>query len=246
MQYAKENTRRYEAVFGRDFLSPGGLQTANSFCAAMGLRLCQRVLDIGSGLGGVAFHIAQTYGAHVLGIELEPGLVASSKERATAREITNAEFICGDVLNSPEGNASFDWIHSRDAFLHIADKPRLFQRAFNLLKPGGQLFFTDYGRGNEEPSEEFAAYTDAAGYHLHTAEDYTDLIAQAGFIDVRVDDRAQDLLIILQRDLERIADPLTPLSDDDRTYLTERWRLKQRACESGDMRWWHVRASKPR
>lgn len=204
------------------------------------------MLDVGSGLGGVAFHIAKTYGVHVLGVDLEPGLVASAKERAAADGIKNVEFICGDVMDKPADDASFDWIHSRDAFLHIADKPRLFQRAFDLLKPGGRMFFTDYGRGPEDLSEEFVSYADAAGYHLHTADAYAGAIEHAGFNDVRVDDRTVDFFDILARDLARIADPATRLSSDDRAYLTERWQLKQRACESGDMRWWHVHASKPR
>lgn len=244
-QYAEESTRRYEVVFGRDFLSTGGLAMTKPLCAAMGLEAGQRVLDVGCGLCGGAFHMAREYGAQVTCIDLEPTLVASAERRAEAYGISGCAFVVGDVLEEPPGDESFDWFHSRDAFLHIADKAQLFERAFELLKPGGRVFVTDYGRGGEPLSEEFAAYSDAAGYYLHTADTYASPIAQAGFADVRVEDRTASFLEVLRSDLACIADPATDLSDDDRAYLTERWLLKERACLSGDMRWWHVHAVRP-
>lgn len=244
-QYAEASTRRYEAVFGEDFLSTGGLETTRPLCAALGLQAGQRVLDVGSGLGGGAFHIAAAYGAHVLGIDLEPDLVNSAQRRAAAQGIDNVEFMIGDVLEMP-GDSSFDWFHSRDAFLHIADKEELFQRAFALLKPGGRVFVTDYGCGDGDLSDDFSTYANESGYNLHTADEYAVPIVSAGFEDVLVEDRTEEFLNVLQRDLACIADPVTDLSEEDRTYLTQRWQLKQRACETGDMRWWHIHATRPR
>lgn len=244
-QYAEESTRRYEVVFGRDFLSTGGLEMTKPLCAAMELEAGQRVLDVGCGLGGGAFHMARAYGAEITCIDLEPALVASAERRAMEYGITGCAFMVGDVLEAPPGDESFDWFHSRDAFLHIEDKAQLFGRAFELLKPGGRVFVTDYGRGGEPLTDEFAAYSDAAGYHLLTADSYASSIADAGFVDVRVEDATGSFLDVLRSDLACIADSATYLSDDDRAYLTERWRLKERACLAGDMRWWHVHAVRP-
>lgn len=244
-QYAEDSTRRYEVVFGQDFLSTGGISTTKVLCAAMDIQPEQRILDVGSGLGGGAFHMARTYGASVTCIDLEPSLVASAECRAAAHGIDDIEFIVGDVLENPSGDASYDWFHSRDAFLHIEDKRQLFQRAFDLLKPGGRVFVTDYGQGGDPLSDEFTTYADAAGYHLHTAESYAEPIEQAGFVDVRVEDRTQAFLDILLTDLACIENPATDLLDSDRAYLAERWRLKERACRAGHMRWWHLHATKP-
>jgi len=244
-QYAEESTRRYEVVFGQDFLSTGGLATTKPLCAAMGLQAGQRVLDVGCGLGGGAFHMAQSYGAHVTCLDLEPDLVASAQRRADGHGITGCEFLVGDVLETPPGDASFDWFHSRDAFLHIEDKLALFQRAFELLKPGGQVFVSDYGRGPDPMTEEFSNYANATGYYLHTAESYAEPIEQAGFEDVRVEDQTASFIDVLHSDLACIADPVTALSDGNRTYLSERWQLKERACQAGDMRWWHIHAVRP-
>jgi len=244
-QYAENSTRRYEVVFGQDFLSTGGLATTKPLCAAMGLQAGQRVLDVGSGLGGGAFHMACEYGAKVTCLDLEPSLVASAERRANDHGIDGCEFLVGDVLETPTADASFDWFHSRDAFLHIPDKATLFQRAFALLKPGGRVFVTDYGRGSEPMSDEFAAYADASGYNLLDPAAYATPIEQAGFVDVGVDDCTSSFVDVLHSDLARMADPSIDLSDEDRAYLTERWKLKERACQAGDMRWWHIYAARP-
>ena len=60
----------------------------------------------------------------------------------------------------------FDVIWSRDALMHLHDKPRLFARLLDLLAPGGQLIVTDYARGIGAGSPEFQAYVKSTGYHL--------------------------------------------------------------------------------
>ena len=43
---------RYEAVFGRGYVSTGGEATTRALLPLLGLRLGQRVLDLGCGIGG--------------------------------------------------------------------------------------------------------------------------------------------------------------------------------------------------
>ena len=43
-----------------------------------------RVLDVGSGIGGAAFHLAKKYGAKVTGIDLAEEMVAVAHEQARA------------------------------------------------------------------------------------------------------------------------------------------------------------------
>jgi phosphoethanolamine N-methyltransferase len=46
-QYAAENIRKYERIYGRDFVSPGGAVTARDFIARLDLSPGARVLDAG-------------------------------------------------------------------------------------------------------------------------------------------------------------------------------------------------------
>ena len=59
---------------------------------------------------------------------------------------TRCKFVLGDVLEEKFAEP-FDIIWSRDAFMHIPDKARLFSRLYDLSAPGGRLVITDYARG---------------------------------------------------------------------------------------------------
>lgn len=58
-----------------------------------------------------------------------------------------------------------------------------------MLKPGGRLLITDYCRAAEEPSASFASYISQRGYHLHPVQDYGAILSDAGFYDVKAEDR---------------------------------------------------------
>src|SRR3954467_13695951 len=64
-QYSRASILRYEKIFGEHYISTGGAETTDNLCKRLGssLRPGVRVLDVGSGIGGAAFHLARTYGA---------------------------------------------------------------------------------------------------------------------------------------------------------------------------------------
>ena len=68
-QYSRTSILRYEKIFGEHYISTGGAETTDNLCRRLGssLRPGVRVLDVGSGIGGAAFHLARTYGAKVTG-----------------------------------------------------------------------------------------------------------------------------------------------------------------------------------
>jgi phosphoethanolamine N-methyltransferase len=245
-QYSPQSLRRYERIFGTDFLSSGGPDTTAAICATLGLRPGMRVLDVGSGLGGSAFYMHRVFGAEVVGIDLLGELVGQARARAAARGMHGVRFEQGDILHAQLPSSSFDLIYSRDAFLYVADKAALFSRLYHLLVPGGRLFISDYGCGSGDLDADFVSYARASGYHLHTCEAYEAHAAAAGFAEVMVEDKTREFLWILGQEAARIrAEPregVDSLSEVDRAYLLERWEKKQQWCHRGDMKWLHLRA----
>jgi phosphoethanolamine N-methyltransferase len=249
-QYSRKGILRYEKIFGANYISTGGPETTDYLCAKLGdkLRPGLRVLDVGSGIGGAAFHLAKAHGASVVGIDLSPEMVDIALERAREAGVGDSvTFILGDIMTT-DLDGRFDVIWSRDALMHVADKPALFSRLYELTAPGGRLVITDYARGAGDVSEEFLAYAEKTGYHLTDPAGYGKLLEGAGFSDVVVEDATGKFVDILKREPARLAanrdDFLQSFSEEDLDYLSERWAMKVRFCEAGDMKWGIYRADK--
>src|SRR4051794_17020805 len=173
-QYSRTSILRYEKIFGEHYISTGGAETTDNLCRRLGnsLRPGARVLDVGSGIGGAAFHLARAYGARVTGIDLSAEMVAIARQRQQEAEVPpSVTFVLGDILETPL-EPGFDVIWSRDALMHVPDKPRLFRRLHELLRPGGRVAITDYARGTSGGSPEFRAYIEQTGYHVTDPASY--------------------------------------------------------------------------
>ncbi len=251
-QYSRRGILRYEKIFGDGYVSTGGPETTLYLCSLLGdeLRPGVRVLDVGSGIGGAGFHLAREFGAIVTGIDLSPEMVAIAQERS--REVDSGgqgsmTTLLGDVMEIPRGE-TFDIIWSRDALMHVHDKPALFSRLYELTAPGGRLVITDYARGTSEGSPEFRAYIEKTGYHVLDPASYGKLLEEAGFVDVVVEDATARFLDIMKRESERLAanpdDFLAEFGEEDLNYLRERWAMKDGFCRAGDMKWGIYKASK--
>jgi phosphoethanolamine N-methyltransferase len=126
----------------------------------------------------------------------------------------------------------------------------LFSRLHQLLAPGGRLVITDYARGKSPATPEFEKYIEKTGYHVIEPREYGRLLEGAGFVDVVVDDATARFVEILQAESARLVSNrgefLASFSDADLKYLVDRWAMKIRFCERGDMKWGIYRASKAR
>ena len=247
-QYSAASLGRYEWVFGQDFLSSGAMEMAQRAAQQLGLRPGLRVLDVGSGFGGSAFHFAGICGVQVLGLDILPAMVADAQWRACAKGLTGVEFICGDVLTAPIATQSFDSVYSKDSFLHVRDNRALANQLIEVLVPGGRLFVTDYLRGRKYGSNEFESYAASSGYELVTCDDYVSFMREAGFVDIRSLNWTTRLIDLLCADIDRLcaaASDTQGIAASDAEYLLERWRLKVRCLRSGDMKWMSITARKP-
>jgi phosphoethanolamine N-methyltransferase len=250
-QYSRSGILRYEKIFGAGYVSTGGPETTAHLCTKLGAALHQgvRVLDVGSGIGGAAFHLARQYGAVVTGVDLAAEMVQIAQERrrqsGTPESVT---FRLADILTAPFEDR-FDIIWSRDALMHIPDKPRLFARLHELLVPGGKLVITDYARGAGSVSPAFDAYARETGYHLTDPASYGKLLEAAGFVEVEVEDATAKFVEILKREPKQLADRrgdfLQSFTEDDLAYLEKRWAMKVGFCQAGDMKWGIYLATKP-
>ena len=234
-QYRSESIRHYELVYGEDFVSPGGRDMAREMIARLNLPQGARVLDVGCGIGGSAFVMAGEFGLQVDGIDLSENMLEIARQKLDAHGLTGqVNFEWGDCLEL-DRTGVYDAIYSRDVFLHIHQKQRLFKVLYGALREGGQLLFTDYCSGPKPWPEDFAAYVESRSYDLHTPDDYVRIIEAAGFNHVTGEDYGDRFSQILRGELNRIEQ--LDVEPGVRDKLAQSWQQKIERSQNGVHRW---------
>ncbi len=105
-----------------------------------------RVLDIGSGWGGLALYLAAETGAQVTGITLSEEQLLFAKERAEHAGL--ADKVSFHLRDYREEDATYDRIVSVGMFEHVGTPhyPVFFQRVYDLLATDGVALLHFIGR----------------------------------------------------------------------------------------------------
>lgn len=151
-----------------------------------------KVLDIGSGLGGVARTMAEEAGVYVTGLDLTQEFCdAASAISEWVNLSDKTQFIQGDATDLPFPDNHFDGAVTVHVAMNIPDKAAVYDEARRVLKPGARFGIYDIvqGEGGEvlypapwasEPSishlatpEEMSAHLLAAGFKILSETDST-------------------------------------------------------------------------
>lgn len=119
---------------------------------------------------------------------MTPEMVAKSQENARKGDYQNVEFRLGEIEKLPVDDSSIDVIISNCVINLSPDKPRVFQEAFRVLKPGGRLMVSDMVLLEKLPKsimKSATAYVSCIGGAV-LKDEYLKAIEDAGFEDIRV------------------------------------------------------------
>ena len=117
-----------------------------------------RVLDLGAGYGGAARYLAERFGCQVTCLNLSE--TQNAHNRRISAEAGLGEKVVvehGNFEAIPEGDATFDVVWSQDAILHSGDRPQVLREARRVLRPRGQLLFTDPMQSENAPPSALTA-----------------------------------------------------------------------------------------
>lgn len=171
------------------------------------------VLDIGCGLGGSAFWLADHFNCRVTGLTISPVQARMATKKAKARGLSDqVRFQVTDANEWEPRPASVDMIWVMESSEHFRDKEGFFKRCALALKPGGVLAVAAWlrrdGPVREDEKElvatigramlsasldglsDYRGWMEAAGLSVTTAEDITRYIAPTWTHCARLVERA--------------------------------------------------------
>src|SRR5215471_17428412 len=109
----------------------------------MNLAAGHKVLDLGCGIGGATFPIADVIGPNGLaaGVDISSAMVEAARKRAGDRP--GVEFRIGEATAIPFPDKFFDSARCERVFLYLPDRLAALKEMSRVVKPGGRICLVD-------------------------------------------------------------------------------------------------------
>jgi cyclopropane fatty-acyl-phospholipid synthase-like methyltransferase len=167
-----------------------GTDAVDLAARTLGLDEGSRVLEVGSGIGGPARHLASTVGCHITAVELQDDLDAVAAGLTARCGLSGrVRHVCADILAGAPEPAGYDAVLSILCVLHIPDRARLLAECSAALRPGGRIYLEDFTKLREPtPAQWEALRVKVQCPYLPTPSQYVAQLEAAGFVEIHLDD----------------------------------------------------------
>lgn len=205
-RYSNERQKLRDTVFAEVYENYFGqsswVSTADydRFSDWLTLTSTSQLLDIACGSGQPSLRIAERTGCTVTGIDSSEDAIATAAKLAQDKNLSSrAVFLHADAGRPLQfSGASFDAVMCVDALAHLPDRRRIFSEWARILKPGGQLMFTDQVLTGQISNHEVAARM-PFGYAALGPEGYNErLLEECGFALLKKVDLTSTLVQIAE------------------------------------------------
>ena len=178
---------------GADEFHIGGRKGSEYVAKALDIESGQRLLDIGSGIGGPARFIANTLDVTVEGIDLTPEFVEAAVEITEMVGMTEqVSFQVGSATSIPFDDDTFDASTMLHVGMNISDKELLFSEMARVTKPDGSIVVYDVMRTGKDDLVFPMPWSSTPEYSfVDTADAYVKAAENAGLELLTVDDHAE-------------------------------------------------------
>lgn len=145
------------------------------------------VLDIGAGYGGAGRYLARTYGCKVACLNLSEIQNERNHQMNKEQNLSHlVEVIDGSFEDIPYAENTFDVVWSQDAILHSGNRRLVMEEARRVLKPGGEMVFTDPMQSDDCPEGVLQPILDRIQLAtLGSVAFYRQTALELGFTDVQ-------------------------------------------------------------
>lgn len=134
-QFWKRRAEKYDSL---EWVNRQGY--TETFVRLGQFRNTDRVLDVGTGTGIIAYTVAPLV-QHVIGIDRSDEMLAHAREKNTIKNIT---FETGDVRELKYADATFDRVTARMVYHHVLEGAEDgIRECHRVLKPGGMFLLSE-------------------------------------------------------------------------------------------------------
>ena len=160
-----------------------GLAATRELADLAGIEASTQVLDVGSGIGGPARHLAESLGCTVVGIDFTAEYCRLATALTARTGLSDkVSFQVANALELPFADASFDVAWTQHVVMNIADRPKLYGEMHRVLKPGGRIAFYDaVAIEGQTPTFPVPWARDPSTSFLWTAEATRAVLERTGF-----------------------------------------------------------------
>ena len=189
-----------------------GRKATLELAAQMNLNADSHVLDMGSGLGGPARTLTETYGCKVTGIDLTQAFCSAATAMSDWVGLgKRVSFKRGDATNLPFDNKKFDAAMTIHVAMNIAAKDKMYMEARRVVKPGGIFAVYDILQGEGgEVLYPVPWARDPSISHLATPDEMKSLLVGAGFKLRDVQDSTEESQSFFERMTAQMAKTGSP------------------------------------
>jgi arsenite methyltransferase len=184
MEYTEINKRYSELAESSCCLSCGG---AINYSEVSPGEVC---VDLGSGRGTDVLRLAEDVGkgGFVFGIDISDGMILKAKGTADRLGMMNVEFIHSPLEKIKLGDEIADLVISNCTINHAADKQKVWNEVFRILKKGGRFVVSDIYSSETVPDEyknDPVAISECWAGSV-TREEYLEQLRIAGFTNINI------------------------------------------------------------
>jgi arsenite methyltransferase len=185
-----------------DCLHPGGLETTRHVAEVCNIQRGAAVLDVASGTGETACFLAETFGAHVYGVDRSDEMIRRAKAKARARGL-EVKFKKADAANLPFDDSEFD-VAICECTLCFLDKARVLGEMVRVIHPGGCVGMHDLCWKEGASGQQKQTLAELEGEKPETLEGWRRLFESAGLVQITVVDKSEVKLRWMQESRKQL------------------------------------------
>ncbi len=165
----------------------GGLRVTEKLAKLCHISSDSYTLEVGSGVGFTACHLAEKTGCRILGVDLSDDMLVWARERAARKGLeSRCEFRVADAQQLPFEDDTFDAMLCESVTAFVPDKTRALNEYRRVVKPGGWVGLNEGTWVKGEPPQDFLSFIRKAmgGVNFLQPDEWRALLEDAGLTEV--------------------------------------------------------------